>query len=74
MVWWYIYSSCKLEIPTDVHTCTCISMSPFFIPYQVNITPLYMASQNGHHDVVQSLLGAGADVNTARSDVSNDIL
>ena len=30
-----------------------------------------MASQNGHHDVVQSLLGAGAEVNIARSDVSD---
>ena len=30
-----------------------------------------MASQKGHHDVVQSLLGAGAEVNIARSDVSD---
>ena len=30
-----------------------------------------MASQNGHHDIVQSLLGAGAEVNIARSDVSD---
>ena len=30
-----------------------------------------MASQNGHHDVVQSLLGAGAEVNIATSDVSD---
>ena len=30
-----------------------------------------MASQEGHHDVVQSLLGAGAEVNIARSDVSD---
>ena len=48
-------------------------MSLFFIPYQDNATPLFMASQEGHQDVVQSLLGAGADVNTATSDVSNDI-
>ena len=46
----------------------------FFIPYQNNATPLHVASQKGHQDVVQSLLGAGADVNTATSDVSNDIL
>ena len=26
---------------------------------------------NGHHDVVQRLLGAGAEVNIARSDVSD---
>ena len=30
-----------------------------------------MASQNGHHGVVLSLLGAGADVSIARSDVSD---
>ena len=30
-----------------------------------------MASQEGHHDVVQTLLGAGADINVARSDVSD---
>ena len=45
-----------------------------FVPsllHQINATPLYVASQNGHHDVVQSLLGAGAGVNIARSDVSD---
>ena len=41
-----------------------------FTPYQDNVTPLYVASQDGHHDVVQTLLGAGADVNMATSDVS----
>ena len=45
-----------------------------YIPYQDNITPLYVASQEGHHDAVQILLGAGAHVNTARSDVSNDFV
>ena len=41
-----------------------------FTPYQNNVTPLYVASQEGHHDVVQTLLGAGADVNIASSNVS----
>ena len=30
-----------------------------------------MASEKGHHDVVQSLLGAGIEVNIATSDVSD---
>ena len=51
----------------------CIRMRLFFIPYQDNTTPLYVASRKGHHDVVQSLLGAGADMNTARSDVSHEL-
>ena len=32
---------------------------------------MYTASKNGHHGVVLSLLGAGADVNIATSDVSD---
>ena len=46
----------------------------WFVPsllYQDNTTPLYAASRKGHHEVVQSLLGAGAEVNIARSDVSD---
>ena len=39
----------------------------FFNPYQDNKTPLYVASEKGHHGVVLSLLGAGADVNIATS-------
>ena len=42
-----------------------------FNPYQDNTTAVYRASQKGHHGVVLSLLGAGADVNIAESDVSD---
>ena len=38
-----------------------------FNPYQDNATAVYVASHKGHHGVVLSLLGAGADVNIARS-------
>ena len=41
---------------------------------QTNATPLYVASQKGHHDIVQTLLGAGAGVNIAGLDVSDVIL
>ena len=36
-----------------------------FTAYQDNATPLFIASQSGHNDVVKILLGAGADLNTA---------
>ena len=48
--------------------CNCLC---FASPYQDNATPLYMSSQNGRDGVVQTLLGAGAGVNIARSDVSD---
>ena len=48
-----------------------------FVPsllYQDNKTPLYVASENGHHDVVQSLLAAGADVNKPHMPSVSDVM
>ena len=44
--------------------------SVYLIPWD-NTTPLFMVFKNGHYGVVQTLLGAGADVNIATSDVSD---
>ena len=35
---------------------------------------MYVASQNGHHGVVQSFLGAGANLNIAETGVSDVML
>ena len=40
-----------------------------FAPYQIHETPLFVACGNGHCDVVNMLLGVGADVKMARSNV-----
>ena len=45
---------------------TCI----FSFILQDNSTPLYAASFHCNHDVVKTLLAAGANVNIAKSDVS----
>ena len=45
----------------------------YSMSYQDNETPLLVASQKGHNDVVKTLLGAGADVNITTSDVSDVI-
>ena len=46
-------------------------MHHLFIVFQDGGTPLYMASQNGHTNVVDVLLRHGADPNLA-THVSND--
>ena len=42
-----------------------------FTSYQNNVAPLLVAGQEGHHDVVQTLLKAGADVNMTTFYVSD---
>ena len=54
----------------------CIELS-CFVPsllYQDNTTPLYVGSQNGHHEVVQSLLDARADVNKPHMSSVSDVM
>ena len=53
-------------------TLSCIVCS--FTLCQGNATPLYWASRNGHHDVVQSLLGSGADGNIAHMASASDVM
>ena len=73
------FSSLSPNMHTAVHMhgdgyMTCMfDLFYSFTPYQNNTTPLYVASQKGHHDVVQTLVGAGADVNIATS-VSDMVL
>ena len=52
--------------------CVYMSQLCFCTPYQNEVTGLFMASQEGHLVVVQTLLeaGAGKAVNIARSTVS----
>jgi len=38
----------------------------FYYSYKDLATPLYIASQMGHHKIVKSLLNAGAEVDAAR--------
>ena len=42
--------------------------------YQINGTPLYWACYHGYHEVVQSLLGSGADVNIAIMPEVSDVM
>ena len=61
---------CVFEcVQSELHKCI-LNVN---LPYQDNNTPLNVASQEGHHDALGNLLGAVPDVNTATSDVSNDI-
>ena len=53
-------------------TLSCIVC--YFTLCQINATPLYWASRNGHHDVVQSLLGSGADMNIALMPEVRDVI
>ena len=56
------------------HTDIELHLFVSFTLCQINATPMYWASRNGHHDVVQSLLGSGADVNIAVMPSVSDVM
>ena len=60
-----------MHVHGDLYEYCMVDLSCSFTYYQNNETPLFVAIVNGHHDVVQTLLGSGADVNIAISDVSH---
>lgn len=70
LVWSHLSSFLSLTFSL-LHNVIHVIVMCSFIPYQRNTTPLYVASEKGDHDVVQTMLGAGAEVNIARSYVSD---
>ena len=60
-----ITSGANINIPAEVYTCrlTIHIVYDGLLMTQDGTTPLFMASQNGHIDVVSILLRNNADVN-----------
>ena len=54
-----------------VATCSRLEVNPtsYSLTLQDGVSPLYIASQDGHSDVVDILLEAGADVHQAFTEV-----
>ena len=54
-----------------VITCSRLEVNPtsYSLTVQIGVSPLYAASQEGHSDVVDILLKAGADVHQATTKV-----
>ena len=54
-----------------VITCSRLEVNPtsYSLTVQDDVSPLYVASQEGHSDVVDILLEAGADVHQATTEV-----
>ena len=61
---------CNVWCAIGILQCTFSQRWLYFTSYQDNTTPLYIASQEGHLDVVKTLLGAGSDIKIT-SDVSD---
>ena len=56
---WYVITCSRLEVNPTSYSLTV----------QIGASPLYVASQEGHSDVVDILLKAGADVHQATTEV-----
>ena len=56
---WYVITCSRLEVNPTSYSLTV----------QNGFSPLYVASYNGHSDVVEILLQAGADVHQATTKV-----
>ena len=54
-----------------VATCSRLEVNPtsYSLTLQIGASPLYVASQEGHSDLVDILLKAGADVHQATTKV-----
>ena len=68
----FIHCMCAVLVEWTTHNCNDLTLRLYFILcmyYQDGRTPFYIASQNGHLEVVKYLKEAGADM-YAKSSVS----
>ena len=59
---WYVITCSRLEVNPTSYSLTV----------QIGISPLYVASQKGHSEVVDVLVKAGDDVHQAKTEVCEE--